>query len=64
MAPQAIAWVRTPWAFRSSRKVPVSPTGRGRFRDDKTPWVLMWARGSVVERRSAASNSTQPRQNG
>jgi hypothetical protein len=27
--PQAIAWVRTSLAFRSSRKVPVSPTGRG-----------------------------------
>jgi hypothetical protein len=26
------------WAFRSSRKVPVSPTGRGRFQDDETPW--------------------------
>ena len=26
------------WAYRSSRKVPVSPTGRGRFRDDETPW--------------------------
>jgi len=49
-------------ASKSSRKVPVSPTGRGRFRDDMTPWRV-WGvgPGGLSLGRSAPNDSTRPR---